>query len=73
LLDNNGVLRDSRVVKMIPEQSVVGLHVGDPISLTEEEIERLSAAFFAEIERKVSVDLCPQIFVRRGQRMDQTT
>ena len=28
------------------------LHVGDPIRLTEEEFERLSTAFFAEIERK---------------------
>ncbi|MDP9463045.1 MAG: hypothetical protein M3P52_00350, partial [Actinomycetota bacterium] len=52
LMNNNGVLRDSNVIKLIPDQSVVKLHPGDPIRLTEGEFERLSTAFFAEIERK---------------------
>lgn len=52
LMNNDGVLGSSNVIKLIPEQSVVKLHVGDSIRLTEEEFERLSAAFFAEIERK---------------------
>jgi hypothetical protein len=34
------------------KQSVVKLKVGDKISFTAEEFERLSAAFFAELERK---------------------
>jgi hypothetical protein len=52
LLNNNGILRDSNVIKYIPDQSVVKLNVGDKIRLTAEEFERLSAAFFAELERK---------------------
>lgn len=52
LMNNNGVLRDSNVIKLIPDQSVVKLHIGDSIRLTEKEFERLSAAFFDEIERK---------------------
>jgi hypothetical protein len=39
------------VIRLIPEQSVVKLHIGDPIRLTAEEFERHSMAFFAEIER----------------------
>ena len=52
LMNNNGLLRDSNVIKYIPGQSVVKLHVGDKIHLTAEEFERLSATFFAELERK---------------------
>ena len=52
LMNNDGVLGRSNVIKLIPEQSVVKLHVGDSIRLTEEDFEQLSAAFFAEIERK---------------------
>jgi hypothetical protein len=52
LMNNNGVLGDSTVIKLIPDQSVVKLHTGDPIALSEVEFERLSAAFFAELERK---------------------
>jgi hypothetical protein len=52
LLNNNGILRDSNVVKYIPDHSVVKLNVGDKIRITAEEFERLSAAFFAELERK---------------------
>jgi hypothetical protein len=39
-------------IKLTPERSVVKLHVGDPIRLTEAEFERLCAAFFAELERR---------------------
>ncbi len=52
LMNNNGVLRESTVIKLIPAQSVVKLHIGDPIGLTEDDFERLSAAFLAEIELK---------------------
>jgi hypothetical protein len=52
LLNNNGILRADKQIKLTPERSVVKLHVGDPISLTEADFERLSAAFFAELERR---------------------
>jgi hypothetical protein len=34
------------------DESVVKLAVGDPIRLTEDQFERLSAAFFAEVEER---------------------
>jgi hypothetical protein len=52
LLNDNGVLRDSNVIKYIPDQSIVKPNVGDKIRISAEEFERLSAAFFAELERK---------------------
>jgi hypothetical protein len=51
-MNNNGVQRGSNVIKYIPDQSVVKLHIGDQIRLTADEFERLSAASFAELERK---------------------
>lgn len=53
LMNNNGILRDSNVIKLIPEQSVTKLRIGEPISLSEAPFERLAAAFFAEIEKFV--------------------
>jgi hypothetical protein len=52
LMNNNGILRADKQINLTPERSVVKLHVGDPISLTEADFERLSAAFFAELERR---------------------
>ncbi len=52
LMNNNGIPRDSNVIKLTPDQSVVKLHIGDLIRLTAEEFESLSAAFFAKLERK---------------------
>ena len=52
LMNNDGILRGSNVIKLIPDQSVLKLSIVDPIRITEEEFERLSAAFFAEIESK---------------------
>jgi hypothetical protein len=52
LLNNHGILRDNNLIQYIPEQSVVKLKVGDKIHITAEEFERLSAAFFAKLERK---------------------
>jgi hypothetical protein len=52
LMNNNGILGDSTVIKLVPEESVVKLHVGDPIRLTADQFERLAGAFYAEIEQK---------------------
>jgi hypothetical protein len=52
LMNNNGIMRGNNVIKYILEQSVVKLQIGDKIRLTAEQFERLSAAFFAELERK---------------------
>jgi hypothetical protein len=52
LMNNDGVLRGNNVIKYVPDQSVVKLKIGDPIRLTVDEFERLSSAFFAELERR---------------------
>ena len=52
LMNNDGILRAGNVIKLIPEESVVKLRIGNRIRLTAEDFDRLSAAFFAEIERK---------------------
>ena len=52
LISNGGVLRRSNVIKLVPEESVVKLQIGAEIALTAGDFERLSAAFFAEIERR---------------------
>ena len=52
LINNDSVLRGNTVIKYVPDEAVVKLKVGDQIRLTEKEFERLSAAFFAELQRK---------------------
>jgi len=52
LMDNNGTLRGNNVIKYVSHQCVVKLDFGDQIRLTAGEFERLSATFFAELERK---------------------
>lgn len=52
LMSNNGIMRGDKQIKLVPERSVLKLNVGDSIRLTEPEFERLSAAFFAELERR---------------------
>jgi hypothetical protein len=47
LMNNNGILGDSNVIKLIPDQSIMKLNIGDPIRLTAGDFERLSTAFFA--------------------------
>jgi hypothetical protein len=51
-LRGGAICSGNNVIKYIPEQSVVKLQIGDKIHLTAEQFERLSAAFFAELERK---------------------
>ena len=52
LIDGEGRLQKSTVLKLIPAESVTKLEFGDPIQLTEPQFEQLAAAFFAELERK---------------------
>jgi hypothetical protein len=52
LMNNGAVLRGNNVITYVPEQSVVQLQVGAPIRLTAEQFERLSTAFFAELESR---------------------
>jgi hypothetical protein len=52
LMNNDGVLRANSVIKLIPDQSVLKLDIGEPIRLSAAEFERLSKAFFAEIRSK---------------------
>lgn len=52
LMHHHGVLRAIKVISYVPEQSVVGLRIGDPIRLTPESFERLATAFFTELERR---------------------
>jgi hypothetical protein len=48
-MNNNGILRGSKVIKYIPDQSMVKHNIGDQIRLSAEEFgRRLSAASFAE-------------------------
>lgn len=49
---NGGVLRKSNVIKYASSRCVLGLEIGEEISLTAEDFDRLSAAFLAEIEKR---------------------
>jgi hypothetical protein len=50
LMKNDGALRGNTVIKLIPDQSVLKLNIGDRIRLSAAEFERLSKAFFTEVE-----------------------
>jgi hypothetical protein len=52
LMNNDGVLRGSTVVKMVPAETVLKLDIGDRIRLDAAQFELLAKAFFAEIERR---------------------
>ena len=52
LINNGGVLAGNKVIKYVPELSVVKLEIGDPIQLRAPQFDRLSKAFFAELESR---------------------
>lgn len=52
LMNNGGVPRGNNVIKLIPEESVLKLNLGDPIRLSATQFEQLAKAFFAEIETR---------------------
>lgn len=47
------LLRGDNVIKLIPDQSVVKLNIGDRIRLSAAQFQCLSMAFFAELESKL--------------------
>lgn len=52
LMNNGGVMRGNNVIRYGSEESVTKVKIGDLIALTKSDFERLSAAFFADLERK---------------------
>lgn len=52
LMNNDGVLRTNNVIKLVPDQSVLKLEIGDRIGLDAVQFERLAEAFFVEIQAK---------------------
>ena len=52
LMNNDGVLRGINVIKYEPEESVLKLDVGDEIELDADRFQRLSKAFFGDLESK---------------------
>jgi hypothetical protein len=52
LINHDGMLRGNNVIKLIPDQAVVKLEIGDRIRLSAAQFERLSTAFLAEIEAR---------------------
>jgi hypothetical protein len=51
-MNNDGVLLGNNVIKLVPDQSVLKLNIGDRIRLSAEQFESLSKAFLAEIQSK---------------------
>jgi hypothetical protein len=52
LMNNDGILRGNNVIKLVPDQSILKLDIGDRIKLSAAQFERLSKAFLAEIRAK---------------------
>jgi hypothetical protein len=52
LMHRGGVFTTNNVIKYIPDASVLGLKDGDRIRLSADDFQRLSTAFFADLERK---------------------
>jgi hypothetical protein len=52
LMNNRGILRVGNVIKFIPEKTVLKLRPGDAIALSLEDFERLSTAFFEQVQKR---------------------
>ena len=52
LINNGGVLRGNNVIKYVPADSILKLELGDRISISRDQFEELSKAFFEELESK---------------------
>jgi len=56
LMENGGTVMADSQITLDPERTVLGLSVGDPITLTLQQFRRISDAFFREIQSKFSGD-----------------
>ncbi len=54
LMTNAGVFRGNKVIKYVPENSVLGIKEGDRIRLNAADFDKLATAFFADLESKFS-------------------
>lgn len=52
LMNNDGLLRASSVIRLVPGETVLALESGDRIRLTAAQFDRLARAFLAEIETR---------------------
>ena len=52
LLTGDGVFHTNKVIKWVPESTVLGFADGDPIVLDAEQLGRLAEAFFAELRAR---------------------
>ena len=52
LIRHGGVLRESRVLKLVPEDSVSQIGYGERIELTADGFERVAGAFFSELRAR---------------------
>jgi hypothetical protein len=52
LMNNDGVMRANKVIKLKPEETVLHIEPGDRIALGADQFERLSDAFLGEIAAK---------------------
>src|SRR5436305_4403157 len=52
LMNNGGELRGNTVIKYVPDDSVLKLEVGERIRVDAAQFERLSKAFFADLDAK---------------------
>ena len=52
LINHHGVLHGNNVIKLVPDQTVVKLDIGDRIRLDAAQFERVAHAFLDEIEAK---------------------
>jgi len=52
ILNNGGTVAPDSTIKYVPAKSVLGLQIGDLISLSSDQFVALNSAFFAELERK---------------------
>ena len=52
VMNHDSVMRADKQIKLPPERSVLGIAVGERMALSEDQFERLSEAFFAELETR---------------------
>jgi transcription antitermination factor NusG len=54
LMENGGVVMEESTFKLDPEASVLGYEVGDKVAITAGDFAKLSKAFYAEVQSKLT-------------------